>query len=79
MPKAINDEFSNLPVSRERKRQLRRIRDGFCLVASCKNHRFGENERCVEHLVGQNKKNRSKNNSIIKYKSKYGFLYKSNK
>lgn len=30
MPKLILDEFSNLPVSRQRIWQLRRERDGFC-------------------------------------------------
>lgn len=29
--KRIIDEFTNLPVSRERKRQLRRIKRGLCL------------------------------------------------
>ena len=42
----IQDEFTDLEVSRERKRQLRRIKRGMCLVASCK-RRVAIGGRCL--------------------------------
>ena len=41
MPKLILDEFSNLPVSRQRKWQLRRERDGFCRICGVKRATVG--------------------------------------
>ncbi len=36
MPAEIQDEFTNLPVSRELKRQMRAMRDGKCTVCGGK-------------------------------------------
>lgn len=47
-PLAIKDEFTDLPVSRQMKRQLRAKRDGYCVI--CGRVSFGgvRCERCRE-------------------------------
>ena len=59
--KAIEDEFSDLPVSRERKRQLRRIKLGLC-IRSCNNkiHKWG---LCEKHHLENKIKNQKHNDS----------------
>ncbi len=42
--KAIIDEFTDLPASRQRKYQLRRMRDGIC--AYCGHRKIVSNNRC---------------------------------
>ncbi len=44
------DEFSNSPVSRERKWQLRKMAIGLCLVANCKEP-ITANGRCDKHRI----------------------------
>jgi hypothetical protein len=48
MPKAIKDEFSDLPVCRGRKYQLRMERDGRCII--CGESAVGP-FYCLEHMV----------------------------
>lgn len=52
MVKKIEDEFTDLPISRTRKNQLRHIRDGLCEQCHRKNV---DGYRCQKHL----KKNRT--------------------
>jgi hypothetical protein len=58
--KKIIDEFTDKDVSRERKRQLRKVRAGLCLKASC-NEPIFKTERCKRHhdemLAYLNKRN----------------------
>ena len=49
----IIDEFTNLPVSRERKRQLRALKKGRCSKAGCKRKLFG-NHFCKLHTKAHN-------------------------
>ena len=46
--KLIKDEFTSIPVSRERKRQLRRVASGKCRQAGCKKP-IEMGERCRLH------------------------------
>lgn len=46
----IQDEFTNLPVSRERKRQLRNKRDGKCRVSGCLEP-LAIGECCLKHAA----------------------------
>ena len=48
MRKAIKDEFSDLPVSRQRKYQLRMGRDGRCVI--CGESAVGR-FYCLNHMV----------------------------
>jgi tRNA(Ile)-lysidine synthase TilS/MesJ len=48
MPKAIKDKFSNLPVSRQRKYQLRMARDRRCVI--CGESAVGR-FYCLKHMV----------------------------
>lgn len=45
---AIQDEFSALPISRQRKYQLRRARDGRCTQCG---ERVVAGKRCLKHLI----------------------------
>jgi len=45
-PKPILDEFTNLPVSRQRKKQLRNIKNGLCMICSKKIYK---SYRCKKH------------------------------
>jgi hypothetical protein len=48
MPKEIKDEFTDLPVSRQRKYQLRMARDGRCII--CGEPEVGSLS-CLKHLI----------------------------
>ncbi len=48
MRQEIQDEFTGLPISRQRKYQLRRQRDGLCTQCGEPVEQGG---RCVKHLV----------------------------
>jgi DNA repair exonuclease SbcCD ATPase subunit len=58
----IQDEFTKLKVSRQRKSQLRRTRDGLCPICGKPKLDKGKNKFCQEHydihLVRTNKFNR---------------------
>jgi hypothetical protein len=46
----IQDEFSNLPITRQRKEQLRHVRDGKCQY--CSNPLAKESTlNCVTHMI----------------------------
>jgi hypothetical protein len=58
MPKAIKDEFTDLPVSRQRKQQLRLERDKRCIICGdpavlrcfCLKHAVDRRERMRKRL-----------------------------
>lgn len=50
----INDEFTHLPVSRQWKFQLRRIRDAKCVV--CGEPAKKGKKRCAKHLAADLKR-----------------------
>ena len=64
MPKAIKDEFADLPISRQRKYQLRMKRDKRCQIC-------GEpgvsGARCFKHLVEEREKGRKRMGSKGRY------------
>ena len=57
MPKKINDEFTDLPVSKQRKFQLRMERDGRCRI--CGELAVGR-FYCLKHLVKDRERARKK-------------------
>jgi hypothetical protein len=48
MSKKIIDQFTDLLVSRERKRQLRKMADGLCIQGACKSKSVTW-DRCHKH------------------------------
>lgn len=52
MPRIIQDEFTALDISRQRKFQLRRERDGLCRLCSRKVRTKGE-VYCRRHRIAQ--------------------------
>lgn len=57
MRKPIQDEFTNLPISRQRKYQLRKQRDQRCTECGAPVVR---GSRCVKHLVRARERQRQK-------------------
>ena len=57
MPRAIKDEFSALPISRQRKYQLRAQRDGRCTICG---EPAASSARCLKHLVMLRERQRKK-------------------
>jgi hypothetical protein len=57
MPKAIQDEFSDLPISRQRKYQLRMRREKRCQICG---DPVVIGARCLKHLVESREKLRKK-------------------
>jgi hypothetical protein len=57
MDSAIKDEFSDLPISRQRKYQLRRKRDRRCTECGAP---AAEGSRCIMHLVKARERQRRK-------------------
>ena len=57
MPKLINDEFTDLPVSRARKHQLRMVRDGRCMICGepALIHRL-----CLKHRIARRESSRKR-------------------
>jgi hypothetical protein len=58
MVKKINDEFSDLPISKQRKWQLRKFRDGKCQICGDGVIRFGS-WLCKAHLLSHRKYERA--------------------
>ena len=56
--KRIKDEFARLPISRQRKYQLRHKRDGRC--ETCGDPAFRGTARCIKHLVKARENQRKK-------------------
>jgi hypothetical protein len=57
MRKAIEDEFTHLPISRQRKYQLRMQRDNRCTECGAP---AAQGSRCVRHLVKARERQRKK-------------------
>jgi hypothetical protein len=66
MPAQIIDEFTGKPVSRERKRQLRRKKRGLC--RNCK-RKVATTVFCKEHAVENREIQRQKCGSVRRNKS----------
>lgn len=56
----IIDEFTDLPISKERKRQLRNIKKGLCWCGKEKVN--GSKYRCAKHLIINRIRQRKKGN-----------------
>ncbi len=67
----IQDEFTNLNVSRQRKYQLRHQRDQSCII--CGNLELATATHCERHARAQSVRNaRNRNATIRKYSSRWG-------
>ena len=51
--KTVNGAFAHLPVSRERKRQLRKASQGLCVRGACKNQRLKGKEFCLPCMIAE--------------------------
>jgi hypothetical protein len=63
--KAIKDEFACLPISRQRKFQLRMRRDGRCTICGAP----AVGTRCLQHLIMAREKLRKRLGAKRRYKS----------
>ncbi len=68
MSKGIQDEFTALPISRQRKYQLRRLRDQQCTECG---QPASEGSRCLKHLIRARERQRLKHGLKRRY---YGTL-----
>lgn len=64
MRKPIQDEFTNLPVSRQRKYQLRMQRDSRCTECG---EPVTDGSRCLKHLIKARERQRKKNGLKRRY------------
>jgi hypothetical protein len=64
MRKRIQDEFTNLPISRQRKYQLRKQRDNRCTECGAP---AMQASRCLKHLVLARERQRSKHGLKHRY------------
>ena len=67
----ITDEFSNLPISRQRKYQLRKERDGHCTICGGPAVKA---LRCLDHLVRDRERTRKRAGYTRRYN--HSFSYK---
>ena len=67
--KLIKDEFTPLKISRERKRQLRRVKAGLCV--KCSNPIAPGEETCIKHRIEKALQSRKKLNSRHPKKGKW--------
>jgi hypothetical protein len=63
--KPIRDEFTHLPISRQRKYQLRMEREGRCTECG---QPAAEGARCLKHLVRARERERKKRGAKRRYK-----------
>ncbi len=70
----IKDEFQHLPISRQRKYQLRMRRDGRCTECGRPAH---EASRCLKHLVMARERQRKKNGLKARYYGTMSYLLES--
>ena len=57
----IHDEFTDLPVSRQRKSQLRRQRDGLCII--CGQPQSSSHD-CLKHFLAARERQRNRQGSV---------------
>ena len=62
----IQDEFTKLEISRQRKWQLRRERDGCCTECG---EKVASQNLCMHHLVLARERQRSRNGNQRRYQS----------
>jgi hypothetical protein len=67
--KRIEDEFTTLKISRERKRQLRRVKAGLCV--RCSGPIAPGEETCIKHRIEKALQFRKKRNSRHPNKGKW--------
>lgn len=66
MRKRIQDEFTNLPISRQRKYQLRKQRDSCCTECGAP---AVEASRCLKHLILARERQRAKHGLRARYQN----------
>lgn len=66
----IHDEFTDLDVSHERKRQLRQLRDGLCVRC---NQPLADANHCLKHAIERREYYRRRNGWITRYKSAHSY------
>jgi hypothetical protein len=66
MPRIINDEFTNLPITKQYRRQLRLQRDGKCIT--CGDDRTDSKVYCPGHAAYFREKKRDREGSERRYK-----------
>ena len=66
MRKKIQDEFTKMPISRQRKYQLRMKRDGRCTECGAPTVK---GSRCLEHLVKARERQRKKHGLKRRYRN----------
>ena len=64
----IQDEFTDLPISRERKRQLRALKNGQCCIAGCEEP-LATKVHCLQHAVERREKSRKERNVTRRWKN----------
>jgi hypothetical protein len=70
MRRAIEDEFTHLNVSRQRKYQLRRQREGRCVQCGRPAVRGG---RCLKHMIKAREWQRKKHGLKRRYRNALGY------
>jgi len=69
----IEDEIALLGVSRQRKYQLRKMRDGLCII--CGGETFRDTLFCIEHNLKRGIRQPGKNRKSSKMKFFFRVLY----
>lgn len=64
----IHDEFTDMPISRERKRQLRALKKGVCCIAGCEEP-LATKVHCLKHAVERREKSRSERHVSRRWKN----------
>jgi hypothetical protein len=67
----IDDEFKNLPISRQRKYQLRRQRDKRCTQCGAP---VAEGSRCLKHLILSRERKRARHGLRRRYFNSMSYL-----
>lgn len=79
----ISDEFTKLPISRQRKYQFRKIRDGLCRVCGGSPCDKRSTQFCREHwhedMVRARERARARNQSTKRYQICESYQYPSGK
>jgi hypothetical protein len=71
----IKDEFQHLPVSRQRKYQLRKQRDGLCTECGAP----AQGSRCAKHLVLARERQRLRKGTQRRYKGSMSYRLQTKK
>ncbi len=64
----IQDEFTDLPISRERKRQLRALKAGRCCIAGCEEP-LATKVHCLKHAIERREKSRRERGVTRRWKN----------